>query len=482
VERSASPWSSRWSATRIGRPCALACVVVLATACIAQALTPDGREWPPDPKRYEPAGTQVFPGLKVGDVLSSENADVAKDLLPPEVLSHYKAGHYKNPIVSWPEGLLYFEKGFEEGTRQYRGKFAVQEGTGTIVEAATGKQPEYIYGLPFADIKPDDADAGVKAIWDAFFAWWNNGHGKFYSKLVWVSPGGVDREADIDVNFYFYNAQAPKYRRPNPQNFQSLSLNVVLSPTDLQGTAALGHRFNDPFKRDATWAYVPALRRVRAVSPANRSDGFLGSDLSQDDAQFFDGKPEDFVWKTVGLREGLRIVDPESIRGQGGRLDYVKETDGFRSNWDRNVPAAGYVLGDSKVFPWSPVSAALAKRKFWVVEGVPRDKYYLYGKIELWIDTETFQGAWNRKYSWKGELLNTYQVTSYLNYPAQRPGDSDVEWFWSSQHAWNCAENVKLNRATLTGLRQSPTAPLDRRVRPNVDMLYDLNALARSGK
>jgi hypothetical protein len=45
-----------------------------------------------------------------------------------------------------------------------------------------------------------------------------------------------------------------------------------------------------PGKRDSSWSYVPALRRVRAVSPANRSDGFLGSDVSQDDGRFFDGK------------------------------------------------------------------------------------------------------------------------------------------------------------------------------------------------
>ena len=53
--------------------------------------------------------------------------------------------------------------------------------------------------------------------------------------------------------------------------------------------------------------------RVRAVSPANRSDGFLGSDMSQDDGPFFDGKPEDFEWKLVGKRDGLRIVDPGAV-------------------------------------------------------------------------------------------------------------------------------------------------------------------------
>jgi hypothetical protein len=55
---------------------------------------------------------------------------------------------------------------------------------------------------------------------------------------------------------------------------------------------------------------------VRAVSPANRSDGFLGSDQSQDDGFFFDGKPEDFDWKVVGHKEALRFADPDSIAGK----------------------------------------------------------------------------------------------------------------------------------------------------------------------
>ena len=77
-------------------------------------------------------------------------------------------------------------------------------------------------------------------------------------------------------------------------------ISAVTGPADLQGTVALTHRFRDPGKRDQVWTYVPALRRVRAVSPSNRSDGFLGSDMSQDDGSYFDGKPEDFEWKLVG--------------------------------------------------------------------------------------------------------------------------------------------------------------------------------------
>ena len=88
---------------------------------------------------------------------------------------------------------------------------------------------------------------------------------------------------------------------------------TTISPADLNGTAALTWRYRDSEKRDSSWAYVPALRRVRAVSPANRSDGFLGSDMSQDDGQFFDGKPEDFTWTLKGDSDQLRFVDPLSF-------------------------------------------------------------------------------------------------------------------------------------------------------------------------
>jgi hypothetical protein len=81
----------------------------------------------------------------------------------------------------------------------------------------------------------------------------------------------------------------------------------------------------------------------------------------------------------------------------------------------------------------------------WVIEGVPKDRYYLYGKIELWIDDYTYAGAWNRRFSWKGDLLNTYQITL----PATEPFN-DTERFWASTFAYQCAENIKANRATRT--------------------------------
>jgi len=114
-----------------------------------------------------------------------------------------------------------------------------------------------------------------------------------------------------------------------------------------------------------------------------------------------------------------------------------------------------------------------------VVEGTPRDKYYLYGRLELWIDAETWDGAWNRKFNWQGEQIHTYQLTSRVN---QQAGPADnPEWMFVGTMSWACAENFKVNRATLGGMRADPTAPAYRRV-PLEANLFDSMALTRFGK
>jgi hypothetical protein len=459
--------------------------LLLVLACwagTALAGTVDGREWPPDPKRYDPPGTAVVPGLAIGDTLDQTNAARAKDLLPPEILKHYERGEYRNEVASWPRGLIYRERSFEEATRTNAGRYDLDAETGTIVEKATGKPPAYTYGIPFPTIDPGDPQAGLKAVWNMFHNYWNNGSYHFHALLVWVSPtSGAERMSNQDVYFQYYENQSPKYRVPNLQDFAWQSLAVAMSPADLQGTAALNYRYRDPKRRDSVWVYVPALRRVRAVSPANRSDGFLGSDLSQDDGHFFDGKTEDFTFKTVGMREGLRIADKYSVRGEGGPLKWMP-SGGWRDAWTKNAPAAGYQVSGWKGVGWAPASGVLTKRNFLVVEAVPRDRYYLYGKLELWIDTESWIGSWNRKFSWKGDLLNTYQVAGYLNHPAKREDNPETEWLWSTQEAWQCAESVKAERATLAGLRNTLDEPFDRRVTHKTDQLFAMQTLSRFGK
>jgi hypothetical protein len=416
-------------------------------------------------------------GLKPGDVLNETNWQKAEGLLPPEILKHYRSGEYANSIVDWPREKFEWPPDFAAATEKNAGRFDVDD-AGTIVAKKSGKQPQYILGLPFPLIDRDDPKAGTKILWNNYYARWYVASVHAESQLNWVSPKGLERRSDVIADFENYDGVPEEYRRPNPDNFNARFLGVTVAPADLNGTASLTWRYRDANTRDAVWAFVPALRRVRAVSPANRSDGFLGSDMSQDDGPFFDGKTEDFTWSLKDEVDQLRIVDPLSLKGEG---DLVwLPGGGWRTNWP-DLNFLGYMDPHWKGVAWAPIAGALAKRRAWVVEGTPKDRYYLYGRIELYIDAVTFQGAWNRKFSWQGELLNTLQVMGYGATKRFKRPDGTVDYLGATNMAFQCAENIKANQATVAGIKSDPKGGFDLRV-PLPSGLFDVSSLSRFGK
>jgi hypothetical protein len=412
--------------------------------------------------------------LAAGTTLDRSNADQAKDLLPPEILSHYQKGEYTNKIVDFPNSAFQWDDGYAEASAQ-NAKNLILDASKQPVDRATNKRPDYIMGHPFPEIREDDPDAAVKVLWNTIYTVYTGGNSRNVTNLDWVSPTRVERESGQDVTFLYYDGQPKQYSPPNnPENLLFQFISLSLTPADLQGTAALSWRYKDPTKRDANWAYVPSLRRVRAVSPANRSDGFLGSDISQDDGNFFDGKPEDFTWRLVGRRDALRMTDPDALAGKVVRRPLPGG--GWRTPFSNNDRTFGAQVKDWKGIAWAPVAGGLTKRKVWVLEGVPKDHYYLYGKIELWIDDYTYEGAWNRKFSWQGDLLNTYQVTG----PPSVPFNATERWLGST-FGYQTAENVKAARATVAGTSLPGDVPQDRRL-PLQPSFFDYQTLNRFGK
>jgi len=418
-------------------------------------------------------------GLKVGEELSSENAAEAEGLLPPEILGFYKKGDWRNTIAEWPDGKLRRDKEFEEATRANGEHLALDVNSG-IIDKRSGKKPDSIYGFPFPRIDPADSQAAAKIIWNYFYGVYDAGNTRATVDLAWVSRKGVDRAAGLDSQLLYYDGQKPKYRpKANPLNLLSQMLASVLYPQDLYSTTVLAWRYRESEKRDNNWTYVPALRRVREVSPANRSDGFLGSDLTQDDGQFFDGKPEDFTWKLAGETEMYRLTDPFSLRGDTERKPLP--SGGWQGQF-KTVPFIGVEQPGWKGAPWAPVAPVLAKRKLWIVEAVPKDKYYLYGKIELYIDKEGYVGAWNRKFAWNGELLADFVPTSAPTTEVTA-ADGTKELVHAFGSIYFAGVNLKMDRATVTGfpLKNRDKTPSSTRV-PLDPQAFDYQALQNRGK
>lgn len=405
-----------------------------------------------------------------GQILDATTAAQAEGLLAPEILAHYQSGEYRSTIATWPPGPPW-EPAFAEASGKNAGRLGV-DAKGTVVERDGGKPARGLWGLPFA-IDPADPQAGVKVVWNAYYSLWRIGSTHDVLALDWIGKKGLERQALLESHTLYYEgvpaARAPK---ENALDLASQQRALVTSPADLNGTASLTWRFRAADQRDQSWTYVPALRRVRQISPANRSDGFLGSDMSQDDGAFFDGKPEDFTWKLVGERDALVLADPGSLAGKAVRKG--RPDGGIEDIWSPDQKLVGYQEAGWNGLPWAPVAPVLVRRKLWVVEAVPNDPYYLFKRIEIGVDKETFQGAGSRKFDAQGGLLRSLQFLLYASAPIEAGGEKLV--LPASSMGFLLAENTKQGRATLAGTNPPGASVHERRV-PLDPALFQLDRL-----
>lgn len=176
-----------------------------------------------------------------------------------------------------------------------------------------------------------------------------------------------------------------------------------------------GHPFpdidpNDP--KAATkiaWNVLYLIYSHLTGSPANRSDGFLGSDITQDDGPFFDGKPTELEWELVGEAEMYRLADPYSLNEE----------------------------------------------------------------------LEMFQGVYNRKFPWKGELLQDYVPTGLKTAPYETE-DGYTEYFRAGTVTYFSGLNFKQDRATNVNFGTAGSY-LEQHVTYK-DNFFDSQSLYRFGK
>jgi len=409
--------------------------------------------------------------------LNEQTWKLAEGSLPEEFLNRYKNGEWRHRIYEPPAGTHLADDDFITAGSGNEGKYALGP-EGQVVEVATGKQPAFIYGPPFPTIDPKDPQAGAKCVWNFFYQSYTLGNSRNFVNLDWVGTKGMERRMATDVYQKYWDGQPDSYRpKENPQNFLFQQLTTVTKPADLEGTVAMTHRFRDPKQRDQVWTYVPALRRARAVSPANRSDGFIGSDMAQDDGSYFDGKPEDFTWRLVGEGKMLVMMDREAMLEQRANLRRLPEggtegTDSLRPRFAYQAAAEGEVQG----LAWRPLDAEciLIERPVWIVEGIPKDRYYLFGKIILRFDKMTWRGTYNSKYDWQGAILNSYM-------PLYGPFfDIGGEWRSYAAVTFTMSQNWKMNRATVS--YADPQNPKYQSRISYPDGFFTVDSLMRQGK
>ncbi|HSP96799.1 MAG TPA: outer membrane lipoprotein-sorting protein, partial [Candidatus Dormibacteraeota bacterium] len=393
--------------------------------------------------------------------------------LPDEFLDCYRRGDFHHRIGDFSIDRIGDDPVFRAAVDANRGRYALSP-EGSIIDARTGQPPDYVYAWPFPDIDPSDPQAAMKIVWNYFYTMYYGGNAHYRADLLWVSRRGLDRSIEVDSHVKYYDGQHPRFREPDAdRELLTQSLAEVRAPADVNGVVSLSWRYRGADRRDSIWAFVPALRRVRQVSPANRSDGFLGSDLTQDDGGYFDGKVEDFTWKLVGEQDLLVLFDAPSFDRQA-TLERLPD-----GGWRMLIPGGarvGFQLPDWKGAPWCPVQEVLIKRPHWVVEAVPKDPYYLFGKLVFRFDKELFMGSYSSKYDWQGNLIGSYSAIR-TNIVKVAPGEL---WGWAGG-AVALALNWKLDRATTAGIVAGRNVPADSRI-PLSPNLFSLQRLMDKGR
>lgn len=418
----------------------------------------------------------VFPAraeLAAGTVLGADNWQDAEGLLPAEFLDLYRRGDFRHRISDWKLDALVDDPVFRAALDANRGRYALDE-RGSIVERASGKPPDYVYSWPFPEIDRNDPQAAMKIVWNYYYTLYYGGNGHYRADLLWLARSGLDRAIEVDALFKHYQGQHPRFRETdNPDGLLTQSLADVRSPADVAGIVSLSWRYRDADQRDSVWVYVPAMRRVRQVSPANRSDGFLGSDMTQDDGAYFDGKVEDFEWRLVGEEDLLVLMDRLSLE-EPAKLQRLPG-----DGWRMLIPGGarlGFQVPEWKGVSWCPMQEVLVRRPHWVVEAVPKDKYYLFGKIILRFDKDLFMGSYSSKYDWKGQLISSFAGVR-TNIIKVAPGEI---WGWAGG-AVAVAINWKLDRATTAGIVAGSDVPADSRI-PLAPSTFSLQRLMSKGK
>ncbi|MDJ0710739.1 MAG: outer membrane lipoprotein-sorting protein [Woeseiaceae bacterium] len=135
------------------------------------------------------------------------------------------------------------------------------------------------------------------------------------------------------------------------------SLVLFDTPRDIQGTALLSHaKILDP---DDQWLYLPALKRVKRISSANKSGPFVGSEFAFEDFTAIELNKFDYT--------------------------FVREE------------ACGELVCD-------------------VVERTPRYENSGYTKQVSWVDQSDFQLRKVEFYDRRGDLLKVLELTDYRSY------------------------------------------------------------------
>ncbi len=354
------------------------CLILFFIVPVSNALDP---QW----KEHQQAMLDQM-GLKAGEKITKDNWQKIEGLVPDDILSWVKDGRQIIIIGEMKYDFSHDDEWLEWGEKHNTGKYALDERQ-NIIEVETGDFPGWVYGHPFPNIDlKNDPDAAIKLCYNRDISRGRDSVFKGPFTCEWIGENGFERV--IQNTYWRFNFWGNKFVKDDGNENKEFfyELTNVVAPYDVSGTAQLTIRALDG-SEDKLYVYIPAIRRTKRMSGANRSDPFMGADFSVDDANGWAGQTSNMTWKYLGEKPGLMVIGDFSAENL---VLFNKQKDGsYKQKTNVIGMKVGWEVPDCEQAPWAQITAVWVPRMFHMIEAVPNDPYYNMGKMIFWFDKTT---------------------------------------------------------------------------------------------
>ncbi|MFK8397773.1 DUF1329 domain-containing protein [Pseudomonas sp. BGr12] len=242
-----------------------------------------------------------------------------------------------------------------------------------LVEGGNGFTNAY-GGIPFPIPK-----SGLEAIWN-HIARWRGLQSKDISSVASVYENG-SVSSYREMNEFFQNYYAPGKDASSIGNILFKYMNRVLPPSRFAGEIYLVHETINQVKEPRmAWTYMSGQRRVRRAPTV----GYDTPDTGRlyDDNDMFNGAPDRFTWKIVGVKPYYVPYNNYKMGEQGLKYEDVLH----RSHVNPDVTR------------WE-------MHRVWVVEAdLKPGERHVYSKRRLYLDEDSWAALMAESYDNRGNL------------------------------------------------------------------------------
>ena len=386
------------------------------------------------------AAALIFAGVsqadvQPGDKITSANKDKIKGMIPDE-LYPFVAESFPDLEVNVVASEEYpVHPKYLEATVKYACQASIdQKG---LIQNYTAGQP-----FPFSewakkatnhacDLSPSDPQFALKLAWDVNYRWqggsglnlphWGTSNMRNSGKEMWRLAQGEYRRT-----YFSHRADLlPKTTQlEEGTDVEWAEFFDVKTPFDLRGTMFLLYRYTTE-KEDDTWAYIPALRRVRRIAATQKSDSLLGTEFTLEDFYIFAGYVWDHQWEYQGESVKLapmnskRVCFPSDISPE----EAVRTTDmtrlGTEEEWYKcSFGPYGALAFDGESFQ---------KRNVIQLDDIPRQKGHPYSRKKIWYDKETLMPLYALMYDRAGKPYRI--INSIFKWSEDSPSPANKDKF-----------------------------------------------------